>query len=196
MLQIETSTQVNPDEKGRAAPIMVRVYEFKNTATFESADFFTLQNDGKNALGADALAMDEYILRPGEKRVIERKSSPETVAIGVLAAYRDLGKSVWRATWVMPAAPDAAWYRAAIPANKANLKIYLDQQAISITDLDFKPPADAGWHGPSSVSKPDVSIPNMPSTPNSGLGNVVDSATKAGKGLLDQQIPSVSLPGK
>ncbi|MFC5472459.1 type VI secretion system lipoprotein TssJ [Paraherbaspirillum soli] len=134
--QIEVSAAVNPDQQGRPAPIMVRVIELKSPATFDSADFFSLQDDGVKVLGADALVTDEFILRPGDKQTIRRKSHPQATTIGVLAGFRDLGKSVWRATYKLPAAPDAAWYRAAIPADKAKLKIYLDQQTISITELD------------------------------------------------------------
>jgi type VI secretion system protein VasD len=76
---------------------------------------------------------DEFILRPGDKQTLRRTANPEAVAIGVLAGYRELGQSVWRVTYKLAAAPDAAWYR---KANKAKLKIYLDQQAITITELD------------------------------------------------------------
>jgi type VI secretion system protein VasD len=132
-LQIDVSDGVNPDEQGRAAPVMVRVYELKSAASFDAADFFSLQNDGKKLLGADALVTDEFILRPGDKQTLRRTANPEAVAIGVLAGYRELGQSVWRVTYKLAAAPDAAWYR---KANKAKLKIYLDQQAITITELD------------------------------------------------------------
>lgn len=135
-LHIEAGTSVNPDERGRAAPIMVRVYELKSPTAFENADFFTLQSDGKKALGDDVLASDEFLLRPGDTQDIRRKSNPATTAIGVLAGYRDLGKSVWRAVYKLPAAPDVAWYRAVIPENKAKLTIRLDQRAVSMTERE------------------------------------------------------------
>lgn len=134
-LQVIADAQINPDDMNRAAPIEVRVYELKSSAAFESADFYALQNDAKNTLSGDVLAVDEFILRPGASRVIRRRANGEATAIGVIAAYRDLGKSVWRDTWRLQAAPDAAWYRAAIPAQKQRLKIRLEQQAVSITEL-------------------------------------------------------------
>ncbi|TKC89361.1 type VI secretion system lipoprotein TssJ [Trinickia terrae] len=135
-VQVAASVNVNPDDWGRAAPIMVRVYELKSATAFESADFFTLQNDSKKALGDDVLAVDEFILRPGDKREIRRKSNQASAAIGVLAGYRDLGKSVWRDVYRLPTAPDASWYRAAIPDKKQKLVIRLDQRTVSITESE------------------------------------------------------------
>lgn len=135
-LQIVVSDGVNPDEKGRAAPIVVQIYELKSAVAFDAADFFSLQNEARKVLGTDALVTDEFILRPGDQQVIRRKSHPEITTIGVIAGFRDLGKSVWRKTYKVAAAPEAAWYRALAQANQAKLKIYLDQQAISITELD------------------------------------------------------------
>lgn len=135
-LQVKAADDVNPDEQGRAAPIMVRIYELKSATAFEQADFFSLQNASKKTLGEDVLATDEYILRPGEKQDMTRKSNPATTAIGVLAGYRDLGKSVWRAVYKLPPAPDAAWYRAVLPEHKARLKIDLGRQAAAIQSED------------------------------------------------------------
>jgi type VI secretion system protein VasD len=135
-LQIVASENVNPNDWGTAAPILVRVYELKAATAFSNADFFTLQNDDKKAIGDDALVVDEFILRPGDEREITRKSNPATTAIGVLAGYRDLGKSVWRDIYRLPAGPDAAWYRVAIPDRKQTLTIRLDQRAVSISKSD------------------------------------------------------------
>lgn len=65
-LRIEAAENVNPDEKGRAAPIQVRIYELKNDNAFTSADFYSLQDNDKSILGGDLLVSDEFILRPGK----------------------------------------------------------------------------------------------------------------------------------
>ena len=41
-MTITAGPDANPDARGRASPITVRVYAFKTTAAFESSDFFTL----------------------------------------------------------------------------------------------------------------------------------------------------------
>lgn len=133
-LTIRASDDVNPTEKKGAAPVMVRIYELRSDKAFENADFFTLQTKDKDLLGSDLLAKDEYILRPGDSQIIRRKSSPDTIAIGVLAGYQDLANSIWRVVYKLPKAPDAAWYRAVVPDNKIKLIITLESDAIKVTE--------------------------------------------------------------
>ncbi|MBV8156083.1 MAG: type VI secretion system lipoprotein TssJ [Dyella sp.] len=135
-IRIETSDNANGDEQGRAMPIMVRVYELKSAAAFDRADFFTLQNSDKKALGDDILAVDEFVMRPGGEKLVRRKSNADTTAIGVLAGFRELGRSVWRATWKFPEAPDTAWYRALASDRNVNLNIRVGREEVSITEVN------------------------------------------------------------
>lgn len=135
-LTVVASDDVNPDDKGRAAPIMVRIYELKTDVAFQEADFFSLQKQDKLILGADMLARNEFILRPGETRTIQRKTHPNTTAIAFLAGYRQLGTATWRTVYKLKPAPEAAWYRAVLPAYKAILKIDLQTSDIKITERD------------------------------------------------------------
>ena len=80
------------------------------------------------------LARDEFILRPGEKRRIERKSNAQTMAIGVLAGYRDLPNATWRVVHTLKEAPEASWMRFFLPSNRAELLIQLQPQGIVLTD--------------------------------------------------------------
>jgi type VI secretion system protein VasD len=135
-LTVAASGEVNPDDKGRAAPILVRIYELRSAAVFEAADYFSLEAGDKTVLGSDLLSRDEFILRPGETKTIRRKSHPEIGAIAVLAGYRDLGTSDWRAVHAVEPAPEAAWYRAAWPAPRARLRIALQGRGVQITPLE------------------------------------------------------------
>jgi type VI secretion system protein VasD len=135
-ITISAASDVNPDEKGRAAPILVRVYELKSEAAFESADYFSLQNNEKAVLGGDLLTREEFIFRPGDVKTIRRKSHPELTVIAVLAGYRELAQSDWRAIRRIEPSPEAAWYRAVLPANKAKLQIKLQAQGVRITAVD------------------------------------------------------------
>ena len=134
-LRIVVGDNVNLDDKGRAAPIEVRIYELKSEGVFQQTDFFTLQKQDTLALGADLLLKDEFVFLPGESRTIHRKSQPQTIAIGVLAAYRQLGTATWRGIYKLKPAP-AAWYRAVLPNNKVKLNIELQANDIKIRELD------------------------------------------------------------
>jgi type VI secretion system protein VasD len=134
MLTIEAAAGVNPDTSLRPSPIKVRMYELKDPGTFSEADYFSLDTNDKVTLAADMLARDEFILRPGESRSIERKSNAQTTAIGVLAGYRDLPNSTWRVVHKLKEAPTASWMRALLPANRAELLIQLQPQGIALTE--------------------------------------------------------------
>lgn len=95
---IDARPNVNPDARGRPSPVVVRLYELKSIAVFDSADFFSLYERDKDALGAELVARDEFALSPGEHRVIERQAHADSRHVAVLAAFRDLERSKWRAT--------------------------------------------------------------------------------------------------
>lgn len=134
-ITVTAQAGVNPDDKGRAAPILVRIYELKSEASFETADYFSLHNSDKTVMGADLLVRDEFILKPGEVRKIRRMSHPELSAIGVVAGYRELAQTEWRALQKVDPAPEAAWYRAVFPANKVKLEIALQGKGIQLTPI-------------------------------------------------------------
>ncbi len=130
-LTIKAASSVNPDDQKRAAPVIVRVYELKNPDAFNTADFFSLQDKDKTLLGDDMAERDQFQLRPGDQKTIRRDANAGVTTLGIIAAYRDLPNSVWRATWPLPPSPAAAWYHF---RPKLKLTIDLDTNAIRITD--------------------------------------------------------------
>ena len=134
-ITITAEPDVNPDDRGRAAPILVRVYELKATDNFANADYFSLHNSDKKTLDGDMLARDEFIMRPGDRQLIRRQSNPAMRAIGVLAGYRDLPNAEWRLIQKVAAAPEAAWYRAVVPNNKLKLQVRLEAKGASLAVL-------------------------------------------------------------
>lgn len=134
-ITITAEAGVNPDDKGRAAPILVRVYELKSEGVFEAADYFSLASNDKALIGNELLVRDEFILRPGDVKTIRRKSHPDIAAIGVIAGYRDLAQTDWRVVQKIDPAPEVAWYRSVLPANKVRLQIDLQAKGIQLTPL-------------------------------------------------------------
>ena len=169
-ISIEAARDLNTDTKGRGAPMLLRVYELKSDIAFQDADFFALQNTDKAVLGADLLAVDQFIMRPGESRKIQRKSNPETTAIAIFAGYRDLPTSVWRVVHKMDVAPESGWYRAVIPANKAKLTIALQANAILMTDEEA---------GTRPVQYANESMKGLEQNPIDGAKQQMDSVTQS-----------------
>lgn len=98
-MTLSADAGVNPDSRGRASPVVVRVYELKTVAAFHGADFFALWEREKEALGEDLVAREELQLRPGAQLRLERTLGPQTRHVGVIAAYRDLERARWRGTY-------------------------------------------------------------------------------------------------
>ncbi len=101
-ISVNALAGVNPDHAGRPSPVVVRVYELKTTAAFDSADFFTLYGKEQATLGGDLNAKSEYMLKPGDSRSVEQTVQPGTKFVAVVAAYRDIERSRWRASAPVP----------------------------------------------------------------------------------------------
>lgn len=97
--KIEASSKVNPDDTGRASPIVLRIYELKSADTFQNTDFFSLYDKESATLGQDMNGREEVELQPGGSKTVKREVQPDTQYIGVMAAYRDIDQAHWRATY-------------------------------------------------------------------------------------------------
>lgn len=95
--KVVASPQANPDARKRPSPVVVRVYELKSRAQFDSADFLSLYERDKEVLGGDLVQRDEFILKPGETKDLNRQPQPDTKFLAVLVGFRDLEKSRSRA---------------------------------------------------------------------------------------------------
>ena len=95
-MTLVAGADANPDARGRASPLTVRVYALKTRGAFESADFFSLFEKDQATLGAEMAQREELLLRPGDTRKLEMTLAADVKAIGVMAAYRDLDRARWR----------------------------------------------------------------------------------------------------
>lgn len=95
-LDLVGGADMNPDARGRASPLAVRVYALKTSAPFDSADFFALFEKDQATLGAELVHREEALLRPGDRRSFKFTLPAEAKALAFLAAYRDLERARWR----------------------------------------------------------------------------------------------------
>lgn len=117
---IVAGADVNPDARGRPSPVVVKVFELKSLAAFETADFFSLFEKDKETLGGELLARDELSLAPGGKQALTREVKPETRYLGVVAGYRDLERATWRAAVPVP------------PKKTTSIVVRLESRKVSI----------------------------------------------------------------
>ena len=93
---LQAATNVNPDVRKRASPIVIRVYELKSSAAFQAADFVSLYERDQATLAAEMGSREEFVLRPGEMKPWEKTVAPDTKFIGVMAAFRDIEHARWK----------------------------------------------------------------------------------------------------
>jgi type VI secretion system protein VasD len=120
-LAVIVSEDVNPDRSGRPSPVVVRTYELKSLAAFDTAHVYGLLEQDREVLGGDLLGRDELPLKPGERRELKKTLQADTRYFGVTAAFRDVEHSKWRAT--TPVAAKAL----------SHVEIRVDRNDVSIT---------------------------------------------------------------
>lgn len=96
-LSIAAGPDQNPDVTGRPAPVAVRVFYLAASAKFERADVFALTEREAATLGADSMGSEEFVLRPGETRAINRMPKSGVQFLGVAVLFRDIDRARWRA---------------------------------------------------------------------------------------------------
>lgn len=95
-LDFRISSDINPNALGRPSPVVVRVYELRTPDLFKSLEFFDILDREKEALEISFISKQELEFQPGVEFSLEKKLSPDTKYIGVIAAFRDWENSDWR----------------------------------------------------------------------------------------------------
>lgn len=101
-LYFSAAAGLNPGAGGEAAPVRVRLFELKNAAAFERADYFALAERAQATLGADLLDQDEVLLRPGQQLHLRRPLDPATRQVGLVVGYREIDRAQWRSVLPVP----------------------------------------------------------------------------------------------
>jgi type VI secretion system protein VasD len=117
-LTLAAATDANPDASGRPSPVVVRIYQLRNDAAFNAAEFFALYDDEQKALGPELLTRDEFTLTPAERRTLDVTLSPETRFVGAIAAFRDIRNAQWRAI---------------IPAPRTGMQVDVDRARVVVS---------------------------------------------------------------
>jgi type VI secretion system protein VasD len=94
---VQADQLINPDEHGNPFPIVLRIYELKQSSQFSQEAFFDLLDTDANKLGSDLVAKREIELKPGDTQKFERDTPMDTRYIGVIAGFRNIENAQWRA---------------------------------------------------------------------------------------------------
>lgn len=100
--QISAAAKINPDVGGRPSPVAVKLYQLQEPGSFETADFFTLWRTPGAALEADLVSTTDLAIAPGKEHEFAEEIEPATRFVGVVAAFREVELSRWRALEKLP----------------------------------------------------------------------------------------------
>lgn len=96
-LLIKAGAEQNPDSAGQPAPVAIRLFYLAASARFERADVFALIERERATLGEDSQGSEEFVLRPGETRTIDRELKKGVQMLGIAVLFRDIDHATWRA---------------------------------------------------------------------------------------------------
>lgn len=94
--KVKTSSNLNLNDRGRPSPLVVYVFQLKETDAFNSAEFFDLYEKGKETLGQDFVAVSKFSLMPKTEAKFTLKLKPDVKYIGIVAGYHNLESTEWR----------------------------------------------------------------------------------------------------
>lgn len=104
---VALKVDATPEMNG-GAPAKVKVYYLNSPANFSSLDFFALYDKPQAALGQDLIAVDEYLLTPGQSVEAAKSFDMPVNHIGAVVGLRDVDRPGWRAVGELsPRAPNA-----------------------------------------------------------------------------------------
>lgn len=113
----------NPDREGRASPVVLRVYQLADDASFGKADFFALWDQEQATLAAAVVGRHELTLAPGARGEARFTLDPRVRSIGVAAALRDFRGVSWKASVAIP--------EQAAPGSIIRLMVAVDSRAVT-----------------------------------------------------------------
>ncbi len=96
--KVVATTNANPDINGRPSPVVVTIYQLKAVDAFNGADFATLYQNPKKALGDEYISQQRVEVAPGKSAVIKVKLDPKAQYIGAVAAFSSLHSTGWSKT--------------------------------------------------------------------------------------------------
>ena len=100
ILTTQTDRLLNPDEQGRAGPLVVSLIQLKTADAFQSAEFDAVYKDPKTVLAADFVAISQITLQPNTTCVVTLNVLKDVKFIAVMGVYQNPALVSWR--YVIP----------------------------------------------------------------------------------------------
>lgn len=95
-LEIDARAELNPDGQGQSLPVVVRIYQLKDSKSFEKAGYTNLLKDDRTSLKADLLESSETTLTPGASVNLSLPMKEDAEFVGVAGFFLDPDGAEWQ----------------------------------------------------------------------------------------------------
>jgi type VI secretion system protein VasD len=112
--------------------VVIRVYQLKNRVNFDNARYEDLFNPVNNTLGAEFIAVDEFLIDPGMNKELDVDVSAATKFVGIAVGYRSDDSVNWRTIVTMP---EKAMLDPIGLFSGGGIQIILDELSVRAEDL-------------------------------------------------------------
>jgi type VI secretion system protein VasD len=95
-LVLASRDALNQDERGVSLPVVLRIYQLKDSKAFETATYAQLLAGTGDALKPDILARAEVTLGPAATVKLSEPMSDDAQYVGVVAFFRNKANAEWQ----------------------------------------------------------------------------------------------------
>ncbi|WP_413484455.1 type VI secretion system lipoprotein TssJ [Morganella psychrotolerans] len=107
-ITLVASAEINKSKNRLPSPLNIFVYAVKSKQSFLSTDYLTYLYKNKPNPENEMLIL-EYIIRPGETKVIDYKINSDYPYIGIISAYKDISNAKWSTVYSLDNLRGATW---------------------------------------------------------------------------------------
>lgn len=95
-IDIAASDDVNPDGKGDASPIQLKIYELSSRSTFDNLDFERAYNNAKTLLSDELVSEAVITLQPNESIRHTIALNKNTRFVAIIAGFINIDSARWK----------------------------------------------------------------------------------------------------
>ncbi len=96
-LVIKSSSNLNPDIKNVASPLMLTFYELESAENFLKYDYWTLMEDSGKNLNRDLISQSKQIIVPLQKQTYKITFDKDAKFLGVVGQFRNIdSNNTWK----------------------------------------------------------------------------------------------------
>ena len=115
---LKSDAQLNQNRTGASNPVQITLFQMNQEDAFNTADYFTLQQQSDSDLVSEVKKITSFIVTPDQERTVYLPLEKNVKKIGVVTAYQYINRAHWRTLVNIPEKPERHWYSAPWSENK------------------------------------------------------------------------------